>query len=183
MPTAGTGRLAYDNNGTLTEVTNGDFVLCHVFATSFAHANPVIAVGQAEYSTKKAAQAGAVTEITSILSIANISPELKPIATVIFQTKNTFTNAVKAIVVSTDEGDDYVDFRTDILNPAFSSAQDHGNLAGLGNDHHPQYIRVDGTRAFTGNQSMGSNKVTGLTPGSASNEAVEYPHTWQPVLH
>lgn len=139
MLTTGTGRLAYDNNGTLTEVNNGDFVLCHIFGTNFVENNPIATIGQTEYATKKAAQEGALTEIINILSVANVSPELKPLASVIFQTKNTYTNSVKAIIVSTDEGDDYVDFRTDSLNPAFSSAQEHGNLAGLMDDDHTQY--------------------------------------------
>lgn len=113
--TTGTGRLAYDNSGTLTEVSDNAFVLCHIFATSMTHLNPVAVVGQAEYATKKLAQQGALTEIVNILSIADISPELKPIASLIFQTKDTYTNDVKARIVSTDEGDDYVDFRTDAL--------------------------------------------------------------------
>ena len=36
---------------------------------------------------------------------------------------------------------------------------DHGALAGLGDDDHSQYILVDGTRAFTGNQSFGNNDL------------------------
>lgn len=150
----GEDRLAYDNSGTLTEVGDGNFVLCHVFASSMTHLNPIVAIGQSQYTTKKLARQGAVTEITSILSIANISPELKPVASVIFQTKDTYSNAMRAKIVSTDEGDDYVDFRTDALNPAFSSAQAHGNLAGLLNDDHTQYLLADGTRALTGNMAV-----------------------------
>ncbi|KKM22483.1 hypothetical protein LCGC14_1624900 [marine sediment metagenome] len=52
---------------------------------------------------------------------------------------------------------------------------DHGGLTGLGDTaDHAWATLVDGTRAFTGNQSMGSNKLTSLTAGSASGEAVEY---------
>lgn len=37
---------------------------------------------------------------------------------------------------------------------------DHGDsLSGLGDDDHTQYIRVDGTRAFTGDQSLGKNDL------------------------
>jgi hypothetical protein len=55
---------------------------------------------------------------------------------------------------------------------------DHGNLTGLGDDDHTQYILVAGTRAFTGDQSMGSNHLTSLadptsaTIDSASDDAV-----------
>ena len=40
-----------------------------------------------------------------------------------------------------------------------------GNLA-------ESYIKADGTRAFTGDQSMGSNKLTNLSNGTADNDAV-----------
>ena len=57
-------------------------------------------------------------------------------------------------------------------------AIDHGSLSGLGDDDHTQYILVDGTRAFTGDQSMGSNQLTNvgdptvLTIDSASDDAI-----------
>lgn len=55
---------------------------------------------------------------------------------------------------------------------------DHGSLTGLGDDDHTQYILVAGTRAFTGDQSMGSNQLTNvgdpttLTIDSASDDAI-----------
>lgn len=49
---------------------------------------------------------------------------------------------------------------------------DHGSISGLGDDDHTQYTRADGTRAFTGNQSMGANKITNLAPGTAGTDAV-----------
>ena len=48
---------------------------------------------------------------------------------------------------------------------------DHGGLGGLGDDDHTQYILVAGTRAFTGNQSMGSNKLTSVTNPTADQDA------------
>jgi hypothetical protein len=53
-------------------------------------------------------------------------------------------------------------------------AIDHGALTGLGDDDHTQYILVDGTRAFTGDQSMGSNKITSLADGTANGDAVNF---------
>ena len=44
---------------------------------------------------------------------------------------------------------------------------DHGDsLSGLGDDDHTQYIRVDGTRPFSGDQSLGGNDL--LQVGSVS---------------
>ena len=37
---------------------------------------------------------------------------------------------------------------------------DHGSISGLGDDDHTQYLRTDGTRALSGNQSLGGNKIT-----------------------
>lgn len=51
---------------------------------------------------------------------------------------------------------------------------DHGNLDGLLDDDHPQYIRTDGTRAFTGDQSMGGFKLTNLADGSADSDAINF---------
>jgi hypothetical protein len=48
---------------------------------------------------------------------------------------------------------------------------DHGNLAGLTDDDHTQYTRVDGTRAFSGDQSMGTNKLTNLKAPTADADA------------
>lgn len=53
-----------------------------------------------------------------------------------------------------------------------ASAIDHGGLGGLGDDDHTQYTLADGTRAFTGDQSMGSNKLTSLADGTATSDAI-----------
>jgi hypothetical protein len=49
---------------------------------------------------------------------------------------------------------------------------DHGDLDGLLDDDHKQYILVDGTRAFTGNQSVGGNRITSLGAPVVSTDAV-----------
>lgn len=43
-----------------------------------------------------------------------------------------------------------------------ANSGDHGQLTGLADDDHTQYIRVDGTRAFTGDQSLGTNSLTSV---------------------
>jgi hypothetical protein len=52
-----------------------------------------------------------------------------------------------------------------------NSSLDHGALAGLGDDDHVQYILVDGTRAFTGAQSMGGFNLTNVADPSAALDA------------
>jgi hypothetical protein len=54
------------------------------------------------------------------------------------------------------------------------SGIDHGSISGLLDDDHTQYLRTDGTRALTGNQSAGNNKITNLANGSANGDAVNF---------
>lgn len=42
------------------------------------------------------------------------------------------------------------------------NAQDHGALIGLADDDHTQYTLANGTRAFTGSQSLGGNNITNV---------------------
>lgn len=43
--------------------------------------------------------------------------------------------------------------------PTVTATTFHGNLLGLSNDDHPQYLLVTGTRAMTGNLDLGSNNI------------------------
>ena len=53
---------------------------------------------------------------------------------------------------------------------------DHGlALTGLGDDDHAQYILANGTRAFSGNQSMGTHKLTAVVdPTDAQDASTKY---------
>jgi hypothetical protein len=61
-----------------------------------------------------------------------------------------------------------------LLDSSFinESAIDHGNLSGLLDDDHTQYILVDGTRAFTGDVDAGSNNVINVADSLSSSHAV-----------
>lgn len=48
------------------------------------------------------------------------------------------------------------------IDSMLGGSVDHGNLVGLGDDDHTQYIRVDGTRAFTGT-------VSGIDPTESAH--------------
>lgn len=141
----------------LSEVSSGDYALCHVFSSTEKD-NPMIAVmGQAEYNNVNDARLGATTEINDLLLGDLASPELRPIATVIFQTNTSWTNnAVKSKVVLTDEGDNYVDWRTSEFSRG-SAASSHGSLAGLDNDDHDQYMLLAGR---TGGQTLNGSDTT-----------------------
>ncbi len=57
---------------------------------------------------------------------------------------------------------------------AGAALTDHGALQGLGNDDHPQYLLVDGSRALTGALNVRGNKLTNLAAATADGEAVRY---------
>ncbi len=131
--TTGTGRLAYNQwTGAvwqLTEVTNNDFVLCHVFASNDKD-NPMLAiVGQAKYNTLGQARTGANNEISSLL-LTLPQPEMVPVATLIFQTSDGYSNAVQGRVRSTDTGEDYVNWLTSELAQG-AAPTSHANLSDL----------------------------------------------------
>jgi len=45
---------------------------------------------------------------------------------------------------------------------SFAQAADHGNLGGLLDDDHTQYLLEDGTRPMSGNLNMGGNQITNV---------------------
>ena len=144
---AGT-RLAYNSTYTQADAGQNNFVLCHVFATNIlggdgADECQCIAIqGQAAYATLKLARAGADTEINNLAFGTLPLEEIVPIATVIFKTSTSFSNAKKAITVSTESGDDYVDWRGSGLKASGGNVHAHDALSGLEDNDHPQYLLV-----------------------------------------
>jgi hypothetical protein len=94
-----------------TEVAHTNYCLYHFFVDNDIDDNWLVVQGQAEYATIAAARLGAETEISSLRTGSILAPEIKTIGSIIVQTKTTFSNTKKAIIVSTDTGQDYVDFR------------------------------------------------------------------------
>ncbi len=123
----------------LTSVPNGDFVLCHVFAINGLEGQDqqVAMIGQAVYGNAGQARIGAATEIVNIIS-GYPHPEIVPVATIIFQTRTTYGNAVNARVRPGDDVD-YVDWRVTELAQG-TPATAHANTTGLENNDHPQYL-------------------------------------------
>lgn len=128
-------RLAYNQytGGAwqLTEVTNNDFVLCHVFATTEKDKPMIAIMGQNEYATQIAAQDGATLEIYNLILNNILLPEFRPIATLIFQTSNLYSNSVKARIVQTADGDSYIDWRNETISRVELTTSEHNNLNGL----------------------------------------------------
>ena len=161
-----TGRLVYNQytGGAwqLTTVTSGDYVLCHLFATNSKDDHVIAFVGQNDYANKSDAQSGAETEAATIISRFP-NEEFVLIGTVIFQTGNTagaqYSNSVKARIVSTADGGDYVDWRESEVSGG-TSPTSHPNLSGL-------------TWASSGHTGTASN----LAGFDGAGLATEYPES------
>lgn len=142
VKTTGTGRAAYNQliGGVWqqTEVTNGRYMLMHIFVSNDIRHPVILIQGTNEYNNRIDAREAASVEITTLSGLPFI--EFIAIGTFIIQTSNSFTNSLKSIIVSTDAGDSYVDFR-DIRVVTPGSVSDHGSLGGLTDYDHPQYAQ------------------------------------------
>jgi len=142
--TVGSGRMAWNDAGSQTEVALNKYALCHIFGTNITADDGtgptyISIQGQATYNSKLEARAGADTEINNLVYGSFPLEEVVPIATVIFQS-GAYGNAVKSRVVTTDSGDNWVDWRTSSVKGTGGSIADHGALAGLGDDDHQLYL-------------------------------------------
>jgi len=177
------GRVPYNlntgGNWTLEEVSHVNFVLVHYFATNDIAYNKVIGIqGQDSYANSGDARSGAATEIATIVTSGLPMQEFKALGTVIFQTSNLYDNVPRTRIISTDTGDEYVDFRTSAPIGTGTSVNEHGSLSGLVNDDHKQYILVDGTRDFEGTSSFAVSSSHTLRADIADN-AIEYSSSFE----
>ena len=84
-------------------------MLVHFFGTNDID-NPTIGIqGTNEYGSIEDARIGANAEISSLSGLP--FTEFVPVGSVIFQTRDFYSNTARARVRSTDTGADYVDFR------------------------------------------------------------------------
>lgn len=160
-----------------TELNSGDFVLAHVFA-SYEINNPIFVVqGQDVYSNKTNARAGAATEMNNLILTGLPTPEFIPVASIIFEAKSTFSNAVKSRIVSTASGEDYVNWLGQSLSPTTTPAA-HNNLSGRdAAEAHPASAIVVNSTGFGGNLSVSDidvqtalDTLDGVVPGGAGSD-------------
>ena len=134
-------RLAYNQftGGAwqLTQVTDGNFVLCHVFATNDIETPFVAIAGINQYANIPEARAGAESEISSLSGLP--FAEFVAVGTVIYQTDSAYNNTPKARVRSAAAGETYVDFRGEQLYTPSGVATSHSLLSNLSSDDHLQY--------------------------------------------
>jgi hypothetical protein len=96
----------------LSEINNNDFACAHIIATTDNRHPIMVIMGQEQYTSGRNARTGAGIEMSnlSLGGLSSFAPEWKPIATFIYQTGTTKSNAVKSSFETTEDGD-YVDWR------------------------------------------------------------------------
>lgn len=113
----GTGRIAYNlltgGNWTLAEVPSTDLCLYHIFCIGEnLTANRVVAfMGQSIYTSVANARAGALVEIAQIQLIPGLPKEMKSLGTIIYETNNSYSNALKSRIRTISPGVNYQDWR------------------------------------------------------------------------
>ena len=101
---------------------------------------------QAQYASLILAQEGSLP-----IPPTHLKDAVTLIATIIV--RKSATN-----IIQVDDARPRIGFKPNSL----SSVTVHGDLLGLANDDHQQYLLVDGTRAMTGNINMGGQNITSV---------------------
>jgi len=114
----------------LAIATSGNFVLAHVFATNNILSPFLLIMGQAQYNTLTLARAGANNEMSSLVLSGLPSLEFAPLATLIYETKDTYANAVKSRIRTTDTGAEYISW-IGVKLTSGNANTDHNNLTNL----------------------------------------------------
>ncbi len=135
----------YDNAGTLTTMSDGYYRADSVYLTSDGRVSLI-------YGTSQFDTVAGATALTPLPAPTFIEPSGVTICNIIVQ-KTTGINS-------------FVDYRP---RPAATSSggtsagiTDHGLLAGLLDDDHPQYILADGTRSLAGNLNLGGHSIANV---------------------
>ena len=148
----------------VANVPNNRYFAMWLVATNDIN-DPILSImGQREDSSLGAAENN--NNWTDI-DLTNIpANELRPLYRLIFLTNDTFTNTPKSSLYS------ILDLRRSVLTTTYGVPQnDHGNLFGLGDDDHSQYVHINEARTITANHTL-TNGLTingGLLSATSGN--------------
>jgi hypothetical protein len=165
--TAGTGRAAWNEwtgaTWQVTEADSGRFVNTHEFATNDIGPGFAVVMGQATYQNRNSAREGAKVELTQLNLDGLPGPEWVSLGTTIWETRDTYTNAVKSRAVSPDGTATYVDWRG-------RSLASGGGASGTPVNHGDGHVNgTDDVPAFVGDSGAGGTR--GVVPAPAAGDA------------
>jgi hypothetical protein len=138
---------------TIPNVPNNRYFAMWIVATNDIN-DPILAImGQREDSSLGSAENN---NNWSDINLTNIpTNELRPLYRLIFVTNATFTNTPKSSLQS------ILDLRKSILTSTYGVTQnDHGNLFGLGDDDHFQYVHINEPRTITANHTFSNGLIS-----------------------
>ena len=146
-PTDTVNHTDYNNAGTLTPLTAGYYTKHALYAFEDG-ADEVygFVFGQTEHATELSAEFSPNPTPPPFFVVPVVL-----IATIVVQ------EGASNIVTILDERP-----RLGFTAAAASAVADHGNLAGLGDDDHPQYLLATGTRALSGPLNLNTNNITNV---------------------
>jgi hypothetical protein len=165
------GRPAYNyfdgTSWTQVEVNDHSYIMSFLYATNALDRKIVAIQAQKDYDNIDEARANIYSDLADLSTGGLPFREFVPISALIYEVDDTFVNAynAKIIYIDPENSSPWLDLRGSSGGTTLSGGtniSDHGNLSGLLDDDHPQYILVTGSRAFTG-------VVSGVTPTSPSN--------------
>lgn len=148
-PTTTVPNATYDNGTNLVPVTSGYFTKHALYQSSEgAYQTVILGHAQAQYATLEEA-------LAAPLPTPLISQDSTPrIAALVMQ------EGVDSIVEIIDIRPMF--FREGGVSMSGGGVIDHGDLLGLHDDDHPQYLAVSGTRSMVGDLNMGGNDITNV---------------------
>ena len=141
----------FDSSGTLTTLGNNKYAVQWYYIE--LDDDFVSVYGTAQYNTEAEAETEAPpTDIPDRISLHS-----KLIGRIVFQESDTVPQSIESVFTQT-----------------FTAAgiTDHGNLAGLGDDDHTQYLLADGTRALAGAWDMNSQNLTNVNIDSGTVDGI-----------
>lgn len=136
----------YDNAGTLTAMTTGWFRADTLILTSDGRLSLIY--GTAEYATQAEAENAGTATIPTFMEESGIY-----LALVVVEEAVGIASILDARPKPGESGG---------VGGGGAGVTDHGDLTGLGDDDHTQYVLVSGARAMGGNLSLGGNNIVSV---------------------
>lgn len=174
------GRIPYNKiisgAGSLLETSEDGYSLVYVVGTNDINTPIISILGRDQYFTLEDAERDAIISFLRIRKDANIpTKEMVGIGAFILNSKSSYSNTPKCTIYCPPSGGSYIDLRHATFVSGTSSSggggggggvTDHGQLTGLGDDDHTQYLLANGTRSLTGDLNLGSNDIINANTGT-----------------
>ena len=161
--------------------SNNRYLASWICATSQEHAPIITIMGQRLDSSLEQATSNNSWSDLNLNGLPIV--ELRPLYRLIYDTKSSFANSAKAFLV------DVLDIRSHIDTITGLPQNDHGNLYGLADDDHYQYVHIDEARTIdaihifsnglsaSGLINAASGNFTSLTVNSTGVSLEGHTHT------